>query len=308
LTAVEVSGDKGHSTQSGERIASRCICCDSNVLNKSPAILMPFIANRTFGWQPVEITDEWGLRDIKSGMAYPLCNSVQCAVCGALFLDIRFSESEMSSLYSGYRNEAYTDLRDRFEPGYRSRNAIILGGATHIPQVEAFLSAYVEPPLRILDWGGDTGVNTPFKSRSDVLHIYDISNKSTVQGASRVKKQTIANTIYDLIVLSHVLEHVPYPATTINEICSVMGNDTVLYIEVPHEDLVRLNPGSHDMQTRKKHWHEHINFFTRESLHSLLERCGLQAMGMQSLHTTDDTAGDVKQWHVFAIACKLRHA
>jgi hypothetical protein len=301
-----VSGDEAHSPQLDERIASRCICCDGDALKKSPAILMPFIAKRTFDWEPVEITDDWGLRDIKSGVAYPLCNSVQCTVCGALFLDIRFSDSEMSSLYSGYRDEEYSAVRERFEPGYKSRNKIILGGATHIPKVEAFLSAYVTPPLKILDWGGDTGLNTPFKSRSKLFHVYEISDKPTIQGASRVEKKTIQNTVYDLIVLAHVLEHVPYPAKTITEICSVMGKDTILYIEVPHEDLVRLNSGSQNLLAKKKHWHEHINFFTGQSLKLLLERCGLRALGMQSLETTDETAGDVKQWHVFAIACKLQ--
>ena len=301
---AEVSGEKRHSVRSEERIASRCICCDSDALSKSPAILMPFIAKRTFGWEPVEITDEWGLRDLKSGMAYPLCNSVQCTACGALFLDIRFSDSEMSSLYSGYRDEEYAALRDRFEPGYKSRNSIIQGGATHIQKVEAFLSAHVTPPVRILDWGGDTGLNTPFKSQNKVCHIYDISSKPAIQGALRVERNTVGNTNYDLIVLSHVLEHVPYPAKTISEITSVMSKDTVLYIEVPHEDLIRLAPDMLNLHAKKKHWHEHINFFTEQSLTSLLEYCGLRATGMQSIQTEGDA--DVKIWHIFAIACKLR--
>lgn len=303
---AEVSGEKGHSVRSEERIASRCICCGGDALSKSPAILMPFIAKRTFGWEPVEITDEWGLRDIKSGMAYPLCNTLQCKDCGVLFLDMRFTDSEMSSLYSGYRDEEYTDIRDQFEPGYKSRNLLISLGATHIAQVETFLSAYVTPPLRILDWGGDTGLNTPFKSHSKVIHIYDISNKPVIQGALRVESSTLENTIYDLIVLSHVLEHVPYPAKTIDDICAVMGEETVLYIEVPHEDLVRLNPGSKNLHTMKKHWHEHINFFARDSLVALLEHCGLRAIGMQSAPI--EFAGDVKQWHAFSIACKLQLA
>lgn len=292
------------SKQPDERIAARCICCGSDELKKSPAILMPFIAKRVFGWEPVEITVDWGLRDIKSGMAYPLCNSVQCAGCGALFLDIRFNDSEMAALYSGYRGEKYTDLRDRFEPGYRSRNSIILRGSTHIASVETFLSRYVIPPLSILDWGGDTGLNTPFGSQSKVFHIYDISNKPTTEGAVRVDKDTIRVTHYDLIVLSHVLEHLPYPAKAIMEITPVMKKDTVLYIEVPHEDLLRLNPASDNVYTKKRHWHEHINFFTRESLRLLLERCGLAAIDVQSI----EAGGDVKKWHVFAIACKLRQS
>ncbi len=266
---------------------------------------MPFIAKRTFGWEPVEITEDWGLRDLKPGMAYPLCNSVQCASCGALFLDIRFSDAEMASLYTGYRGAQYTAMREYFEPGYAERNEIILGGATHIPQVEKFLSEHVTTPLAILDWGGDTGLNTPFRSRSSLFHIYEISDIPAIDGAFRVEKSTIERTKYDLIVLAHVLEHVPDPAKIMEEIRSIMTGDTVLYIELPYEDLIRLNPGSRTLHTKKKHWHEHINFFTRESLTALLERCGMRAIGMQSLQTTDEMTGDIKQWQVLAIACKL---
>jgi hypothetical protein len=86
-----------------ERIASRCVCCGCAELTRSGAILMPFVAYRAFGWTPVEITPEWGLRTIQTGMAYPLCNSLQCQACGLLFLDIRFDETEMAALYGGYR-------------------------------------------------------------------------------------------------------------------------------------------------------------------------------------------------------------
>ena len=104
--------------RSRSRIATHCVCCQGTNLNRSPAILMPFVASRVFGWEPVEITAEWGLRDIRQGFAYPLCNSVQCADCGVLFLDIRFDDAEMSALYADYRGDAYTALRERFEPGY----------------------------------------------------------------------------------------------------------------------------------------------------------------------------------------------
>lgn len=288
--------------QNGERIASECICCGCTDLSKSPAILMPFIAKRAFGWEPVEITDDWGLRDIKRGMAYPLCNSMQCERCGLVFLDIRFSESEMASLYTGYRRDEYTALRDKFEPGYAERNVIILRGATHVPKIETFLSAFVTPPLRILDWGGDTGFNTPFRSQNALLHIYDISNQPVVEGAVRVDTDTVKHTNYDLIVLMHVIEHVPYPARTISAITAVMKEDTVLYVEVPHEDVMRLNQGSKEVHKKKKYWHEHINFYTCDSLMALLGGCGLRAIGAQSI----EAEGGGKNWHVFSIACKLQ--
>jgi hypothetical protein len=285
-----------------ERIAHRCICCPSEHLNRSPAILMPFVANRAFGWNPVEITADWGLRDIKPGMAYPLCNSIQCARCGVVFLDIRFTDEEMSALYSCYRGEEYTKLRDQYEPGYKKRDSVIQLGATHTATVESFLANHLPPRPKVLDWGGDTGINTPFKSRNPAFHVFDISNKSMVAGAVLVGASTIKNTNYDLIVLSHVLEHVPWPAKTIAEIGAIMRDDTVLYIETPYEDLVRLGSNALDLHTKKKYWHEHINFFTPDSLDSLLKCCGLQVIDMRFI----DAEGGGKNWHVFAIACKLK--
>lgn len=263
---------------------------------------MPFVAKRVFGWEPVEITDDWGLRDIKSGMAYPLCGSLQCNQCGALFLDIRFTEYEISALYSNYRGEEYTNLRDLFEPGYKQRDAIIQQGANNTAEVENFLSAYLPPRPKTLDWGGDTGINTPFRSRSEIIHIFDISNKPTNKGVVRVDASTIASFDYDLIVLSHVLEHLLWPARTLFEIGAVMREDTVLYIETPFEDLVRLNPNAKNLHARKKYWHEHINFFSADSLRLLVDCCGMQMIDMRVM----ETEGGGKHWHVFSIACKLR--
>ena len=38
-----------------ERIAAQCVCCGSENLKSSPAVIMPFVAHRTFGWEPVFI-------------------------------------------------------------------------------------------------------------------------------------------------------------------------------------------------------------------------------------------------------------
>ncbi len=115
-------------------IASRCICCDGDRLHKSPAILMPFVAKRVFDWEPVEITSDWGMKTLRVGMAYPLCNSLQCRDCGALFLDIRFSDAEMARLYSGYRDAEYTALRERFEPGYAALNTALASARPICPR------------------------------------------------------------------------------------------------------------------------------------------------------------------------------
>lgn len=262
---------------------------------------MPFVAHRVFGWAPVEIDASWGLRTIKPGMAYSICNSLTCTDCNFLFLDIRFSEQELTRLYRGYRDEEYTALRELYEPGYRERNTFLNASADYVVEIESFLTPHLTFPIRLLDWGGDTGKNTPFKSNNSLFHIYDISNKSTVDGAQAVSLETAAGTFYDLIVCGQVLEHVPYPAEMILDLRRAMTQDTLLYIEVPNEQLLRDNPECKSLHLKKKHWHEHINFFTRDALLALLSRCSLTLVDMRQ----SDINFEDKDASVFQIACKL---
>ena len=257
------------------RIASVCICCASGALEREPAVLMPFVAHRVFGWTPVEITPDWGLRTVPTGHAYPLCNSVECQSCGALFLDMRFDEEEMGRLYGGYRGPDYAAERDRFEPGYLAHNAEILVRAGGTSEQEGFLAPHVPEMPRVLDWGGDDGAHTPFRGRSAALHVFDVSGQAVVEGARAVGRSEVAAGAYDLVVLSHVLEHIPYPGELLADARTALGKDTVLYVEVPHEPLVAEAMGERGLAGRKRHWHEHVNFFTEASLRALLDRADL---------------------------------
>ncbi len=273
-----------------ERIATRCVCCDSADLARSPAVLMPFVANRAFGWTPVEITPDWGLRTLKTGMAYPLCASLQCQVCGLLFLDIRFSDAEMAALYAGYRGADYAAQRDRFEPGYAAINAAMLAHVPDTGPAERFLADHVQPKPRVLDWGGDTGENTPFRAAASAVDIFDISGRPVAAGARRVSREALAGARYDLVVLSHVLEHAPEPETLVREASAALGDGAILYVEVPYEGLIAAAPQSRDLAPAKKYWHEHVNFFTETAMRSLLARCGLEVAALQT-RAFDSLAG-----------------
>ncbi|NQW44872.1 MAG: hypothetical protein HQ462_05640, partial [Deltaproteobacteria bacterium] len=194
-----------------ERIATQCVCCRSANLKSSPAILMPFVAHRVFDWAPVIIDESWGLTTIKSGNAYSICKSLYCSDCEFLFLDIRFCDSELSRLYDDYRGEQYNTLRESYEPEYTLRNDNLNAGIEYIKDIESFLEPHLKFPLTILDWGGDTGKNTPFKNRNEMFDIYDISNKEVIKGAKIISKKEAFSKKYKLIVCSNVLEHIPYP-------------------------------------------------------------------------------------------------
>lgn len=264
-----------------ERIAKRCLCCGSTELIRSPAIIMPFVADRALDSPPVLIDESWGLATIPKGVAYSLCHSLGCKKCGFIFLDLRFSDAEMSMLYKDYRGEEYTTLREKYEPGYRARNVSLNNGVSFIKEVEDFLAPHLTFPAKILDWGGDTGVNSPFASSRSLLHIYDISNKSVIEGAVAVDLETVKQNNYSLLVCSQVLEHVPYPAEILQSIAGVVSSDTVVYIELPVEKIILQEHDVGQAVLKKRHWHEHINFFTEHSLKSLLNFCGFEVLELK---------------------------
>jgi hypothetical protein len=283
-----------------ERIARYCPACLSEDHVKSPAVLMPFVADRALGWRPVEIDDSWNLRTIANGHAYTVCNSVQCRTCGMLFLDIRFSDYELGRLYSDYRGADYTRLREHYEPGYGARNDQLKDGIPWLDAVESFLRPHLTFPVKLLDWGGDTGKNTPFKSEAGTFHIYDISHAPPVPGASFVDLKDIAKERYDLIVCSNVLEHIPYPIDLIEEVSAYMTNETVLYIEVPLEAFMFHNQRNDDIVKRRKHWHEHVNFFTMKSIEYLCKNSGLDIIESK-LFLVEKISDDA---HIFQLACR----
>ncbi len=162
------------------------------------------------------------------------------------------------------------------------------------------MSPLLHFPVSILDWGGGDGKNTPFRNQCSILDIYDISNIAVISGARSVTHQVATASKYDLIVCSNVLEHVPYPSDLLRDIKQSMHAGSLLYIEVPYEELVRVH-GS-DVLQYKKHWHEHINFFSPSSLKRLLNNCGLKTVATNNNGTI--TAG-LKSSFLIQIACTL---
>ncbi|MDD1974999.1 class I SAM-dependent methyltransferase [Pseudomonas tussilaginis] len=258
-----------------ELIARHCICCAGDRLDKSAAVLMPFVAQRVFGHEPVEITADWGLRDLRQGMAYTLCNSLQCQDCGALFLDYRFTDEQMAALYHNYRDDVYNAQRIRFEPGYANVVPHYHQRAAYLDEVEAWLAPHLPEAPAVLDWGGDTGINSLFRERNRLLHIHDISGVDLVPGAERVDFERIGQNQYDLVTCSQVLEHVSFPQEMVARMLPALSPNTLMYLEVPHEALVREHPGSLELAPLKRHWHEHINFYSEDAMRRLLERLGL---------------------------------
>jgi hypothetical protein len=227
-----------------------CVACGGTDLDDIPAEFVPFIVARA--------------------KILPHCNTLHCLECDCVFSDVRFNDAQMDRIYSDYRGEDYTIQRETFEPGYNARNEELKAGLDYLQEVEAFIGLHIQrlaDTISVLDWGGDTGINTPFRETCARLDIYDIGGVSPLYG---VMVQA-PHPPYDLVILSSVLEHVPNPLALLEQVRDTM-DDAILYVEVPNDPSVIVS---------KKLWHEHINFFTLVSLHKLAERSGIKIISYQ---------------------------
>jgi hypothetical protein len=78
-----------------------------------------------------------------------------------------------------------------------------------------------------------------------------------------------------------------------------MNDDAILYIEVPYEELM-LDENA-VLPEDKKHWHEHINFFSKKSLKILIKNAGMEILNIKKLSAK--TGGNFS--NIFQIACKI---
>lgn len=260
---------------------------------------MPFVAHRALNWAPIEIDETWNLNTIPNGLAFTVCNSLQCESCRFLFLDIRFDDTEMNRLYAGYRETEYVELRDHYEPGYALRNFELAKRADWLPFAEALISPYLHRPksgrIRILDFGGGTGINTPFRLADAEIDIYDISASGTLKGVNSVSPSSALVQNYDLVVCSMLLEHVSDPAEILRNLTNYMRPETLLYIEVPYERLMRDFGDSVQAVRSKRHWHEHINFYSRDSIRALIKPFGFVVVEDRVFEAPTSNSGWVLQ-------------
>ena len=279
-----------------------CHCCGSSNILKSPGVLMPFMAKMIFDYNVFDLDDSWNLYGFQNSKIYFPCKSAQCQICGFLFSDMRFDNDELNNLYSSYREKRYSETREFFEPGYLIKNNLISENMNIINEVENFLD-FAEERTNILDWGGDDGKNTPFLQDSENIFIYDLSDKELLDKCKKINYSELQDNDYNIIVCRHVLEHVSYPKDLLNDIKNFMNEDTILYIEVPCEKIVFNDPNSFNLHNDKKHWHEHINFFTYLSMQKLLDSCGFSIIKEKILNA-EESLNCVNFSNIFMFACK----
>ena len=138
--------------------------------------------------------------------------------------------------------------------------------------------------LRILDFGGGDGrMVRHFLAEGAECDLVDF-NETTYPCVRRVgatERDLDGTTYYDLIVCSHVMEHVAEPVSVLSKLARQLKPDGTIYLEVPMEVWSRA-PLHKEPVT-------HVNFFTPASCRHLLARAGLETLWCRMgghLHST----------------------
>jgi len=149
-------------------------------------------------------------------------------------------------------------------------------------KISSFLKTnhFNENTIKILDWGGGDGsVSDQYQSiLTNVTGcqidswVFDYAPWKHGESKKRLNSKNIANQApFDIIILSHVLEHTDDPVKMISDINQVLNIGGILILEVPDErmNIVRSLFG------KKITLHYHVAWYSRRSLSVLLNRCGL---------------------------------
>lgn len=213
--------------------------------------------------------------------------TMMCDKCRHLFLTPSLDERELDRLYSpecltltkkGYResevisgkswaeqnNVRPEDQESRLFVARQYRPKRLFELVTSVTKRRHF-------PV-ICDFGGSTGELTArFEGCRRYIFDKDLTNVTEAEVISISSFEELARSgPYDLIVLSHVLEHVPHPTALLKALHPHLTQNGVLYVEVPVEYCGAV------IKRKGIPLSEHVNYFTRSSLSECLRSAGYE--------------------------------
>lgn len=210
-----------------------------------------------------------------------------CNECTFGFYEDRLSDEENALLYAGYRGKEYQELREKCEPHYTKEindglNNDALALAEQKRVIIDVLKKNVNREIKVaLDYGGNEGRTFTDSIGTKERYVYDISGVTTVDGVKGITtEEELKRHHYDFIMCNHLFEHLSYPLETLKHLKEIGDDDTYYYIEVPRQDPFKpcYNSPSGCLY---KPMHEHVNFFTIQSIRTMVERNGFKVIDVQ---------------------------
>ncbi|MDA8792857.1 class I SAM-dependent methyltransferase [Bacteriovoracaceae bacterium] len=184
----------------------------------------------------------------------------QCQDCDFIFQSPRLSERGLEQYYKkDYRKmRRVPDFENNFSRELRK-------GQNYLNQIHPYISDFKNK--KILEIGSARGgILKVFKDLgADVeglewdIACREFANKKGIN--TKVQFNELNNSKFDLIILSHVLEHVDDYSSFLEEITGVMNDDSLIFISVPGRKTFERS-----IQIA------HLYYFTPESLKAICDK------------------------------------
>lgn len=191
---------------------------------------------------------------------------LKCTSCGLLFADPMPSDSELSKYYGDYWKGEVAIVSPS------TRRYYLAQSISRLRYIQKYVS--LDKNTKLLDVGAGPGLVIDalnkeklklsyFAVEPDNVQRNALSKKSQVLGVYKELNNIPKNEKFDLIILSHVLEHVTNPHSFLSDLTELLHPEGILFIEVPNEDY------------RYKNIYEpHLLFFDKSSLAQTISQHG----------------------------------
>lgn len=197
--------------------------------------------------------------------------TVLCMQCGLVRTDPRMTQDAYNDFYRHY----YRTLYER--PG-QSREQLFMAQQNNAERRYNYIRSHVElaTDAEIVEFGCGAGWNLcPFQQAQFTVSGYDFDDDYLKIGNEQgldlqygsIQTAVDAERQYDVIILSHVVEHFLDPLDELAALSALLKPDGILYVEVPSILAVKINP-------LKYFQNAHTYSFAPQTLCSVMERAG----------------------------------
>jgi SAM-dependent methyltransferase len=206
-----------------------------------------------------------------------------CNDCGMVYVGEYLTDQDLAHYYSTMWTYEYAESDYDYPEAHRKRS----------DQQFEFISKFNSRFGSVLDVGCSLGYTLSLfkKTGSQVLGI-EPSAKLKAIALEKYGVDILTDFItrdftlpdkFDLVILSHVAEHLKFPTEMLAGISNILNHDAFLYVEVP-------NIETFDERDLFQFSFEHINYFSHGSLANLLHAAGFEEVDHITFENANGTA------------------